>query len=113
MLRYAVADIPLSDGTVIAAGTSVIPAVDSANQDAAVFADPGEFDITRTANPHLTFSAGPHFCIGAALARAELRIATESLLRRFPDLRLAVEPGQLRRQEGALLEGFLEIPVTW
>ncbi len=113
MLRYAVADIPLSDGTVIAAGTSVIPAVDSANQDAAVFADPGEFDITRTANPHLTFSAGPHFCIGAALARAELRIATQSLLRRFPDLRLAVEPGQLRRQEGALLEGFLEIPVTW
>jgi cytochrome P450 len=112
MLRYAVADIPLGD-EVISQGTSVIPAVDSANQDSSVFAHPAEFDITRTDNPHLTFSAGPHFCIGAALARAELQIATESLLRRFPTLRLAAAPGELRRQEGALLEGFLEIPVTW
>ena len=96
-----------------AAGTSVIPAVDSANQDASVFADPGRFDITRTANPHLTFSVGPHFCIGAALARAELRIATEGLLRRFPTLRLAVAAKDLRRCDGALLEGFAELPVTW
>jgi nocardicin N-oxygenase len=67
----------------------------------------------RIDNPHLTFSAGPHFCIGASLARAELQIATESLLRRFPTLRLAVPASELRRQDGALLEGFLEIPVTW
>jgi cytochrome P450 len=112
MLRYAVEDIALDDG-LISKGTSVIPAVDSANQDSAAFPDPSEFDITRTANPHLTFSVGPHFCIGASLARAELRIATESLLRRFPELRLAVPAGELRRQQGALLDGFLEIPVTW
>ncbi len=112
MLRYAVEDIALDDG-LITKGTSVIPAVDSANQDSAAFPDPSEFDITRTANPHLTFSVGPHFCIGASLARAELRIATESLLRRFPTLRLAVPADELRRQQGALLDGFLEIPVTW
>jgi nocardicin N-oxygenase len=113
MLRFAVRDIAIRDDGLIAEGTSIIPAVDSANQDPSVFANPGKFDITRTDNPHLTFSAGPHFCIGAALARAELQIATESLLRRFPTLRLAVPASELRRQDGALLEGFLEIPVTW
>jgi nocardicin N-oxygenase len=112
MLRYAVEDISLDDAF-IRKGTSVIPAVDSANQDSSVFPDPARFDIMRIDNPHLTFSAGPHFCIGASLARAELQIATESLLRRFPTLRLAVPASELRRQDGALLEGFLEIPVTW
>lgn len=113
MMRFATADIPLGD-TVIPCGTSVIPAVDSANQDESVFADPRTFDITRpNANAHLTFSLGPHFCIGATLARAELRIATAALLRRFPTLRLAVPAAELRRQEGALLEGFVELLVEW
>jgi cytochrome P450 len=114
MLRYATDDITLIDGTVVAGGTSVIPAVDSANQDEAVFEHPEIFDITRpNASAHLTFSVGPHFCIGANLARAELRIATEALLRRFPTLRLAVPAGELTREPGALLEGFRGIPVTW
>jgi nocardicin N-oxygenase len=112
MLRYAVEDITLGD-VVIPKGSSVIPAVDSANQDPAVFPDPGEFDITRADNPHLTFSAGPHFCLGASLARAELRIATESLLRRFPGLSPVLPASELRRQEGTLLEGFVQLPVTW
>ncbi|MEU5210196.1 cytochrome P450 [Streptomyces sp. NPDC020742] len=112
MLRYAVADIPM-DGYTIPAGTSVIPAVDSANQDETVFADPGVFDISRDAAKQLSFSAGPHFCIGANLARLEVEVATERLLKRFPGLRLTVAPQELRRQEGALLEGFVELPVTW
>jgi nocardicin N-oxygenase len=112
MLRYAVDDIEM-DGYTIPKGSSVIPAVDSANQDAAVFEDPERFDITRTANPHLTFSLGAHFCIGAALARLQLQIATERLLRRFPTLRLHVPATALRRQPGALLEGFVSIPVEW
>jgi cytochrome P450 len=112
MLRYATDDIEL-DGATIPRGASVIPAVDSANQDESVFPDPERFDITRTANPHLTFSLGPHFCVGASLARVEIQIATEALLRRFPTLRLAVAPEELRRQEGSLLGGFTEIPVTW
>jgi nocardicin N-oxygenase len=113
MLRYATADIPLP-GCTIPRGSSVIPAVDSANQDETVFAEPLRFDITRPdAGAHLTFSLGPHFCIGAGLARTQLRIATAALLDRFPGLRLAVPAGELARQEGALLDGFLAIPVTW
>jgi cytochrome P450 len=112
MLRYAVADIEMH-GYTIPAGSSVIPAVDSANQDDTVFDHPELFDITRTSNPHLTFSLGAHFCIGAALARLQLQIATERLLKRFPDLRLSVPATELRRQPGALLEGFISIPVEW
>jgi nocardicin N-oxygenase len=112
MLRYAMQDIEM-DGYTIPEGASVIPAVDSANQDETVFERPDVFDITRAGNNHLTFSVGPHFCVGAALARVELQVATESLLRRFPSLRLAGPVSGLRRHEGALLEGFVEIPVTW
>ncbi|ASF12963.1 cytochrome P450 [Nocardia brasiliensis] len=112
MLRYTTADIDL-DGYTIAAGTSVIPAVDAGNFDPAVFDHPERFDITRTDNDHLTLSRGPHFCIGAGLARAELTTAIGRLLARFPTLRLAVPATELRRQEGALLEGFLGIPVEW
>jgi cytochrome P450 len=113
MLRYATEDIELGDVT-LPAGTSVIPAADSANQDETVFAAPDEFDITRhNAAEHLTFSLGPHYCIGAGLARTQLRIATGALLERFPDLRLAVPADELTRQPGALLEGFVAIPVTW
>ncbi|MFY1699364.1 MULTISPECIES: cytochrome P450 [unclassified Solwaraspora] len=113
MLRYATADIAL-DGFTIPAGTSVVPAADSANQDETVFADPGTFDITRrNAGEHLTFSLGVHHCIGAGLARTQLRIATGALLDRFPGLRLAVPVDELARQPGALLEGFVAIPVTW
>lgn len=112
MLRYAIEDIPM-DGYTIPQGASVIPAVDSANQDECVFDNPQRFDITRENNNHMTFSLGPHFCIGAALARIELQVATESLLRRFSTLRLAKPAAELRRHEGSLLEGFVEIPVTW
>jgi nocardicin N-oxygenase len=113
MLRYATDDIPLGPVT-IPRGASVIPAADSANQDESVFLDAARFDVHRpNAAAHLTFSLGPHFCIGANLARAELRIATARLLQRFPTLRLAVPVDRLRRQEGALLEGFVEIPVEW
>jgi cytochrome P450 len=113
MLRYATDDIPVG-GQTIPRGASVIPAVDSANQDETVFADPRRFDVTRpNAASHLTFSLGPHFCVGAYLARTQLRIATGALLDRFPGLRLAVPADELRRQDGALLEGFTAVPVTW
>ncbi|GAA2561033.1 cytochrome P450 [Winogradskya consettensis] len=112
MLRYVTEDIDM-DGWTIPAGSSVIPAVDSANQDETVFEHPELFDITRTQNAHLTFSLGAHFCVGAALARLQLQIATESLLRRFPGLKLHVPADKLQRQPGALLEGFISIPVEW
>ncbi|MFI0787260.1 cytochrome P450 [Streptomyces lydicus] len=112
-LRYAVADIPLSDGSVIAKGTSVLLSEESANMDEEVFAEPFKIDIRRTDNHHMTFGAGLHYCAGAALARMELQVATRSLLERLPDLRLAVTGDQLPRGLGGFTEGFTEIPVTW
>ncbi|MDF5755945.1 cytochrome P450 [Spongiactinospora sp. TRM90649] len=112
MLRYVTEDIDIG-GVRIPGGTGVIPAVESANWDERVFDRPGDFDITREHNPHLTFSAGPHFCVGAALARVELETALGALLRRFPRVRLAIPAGELRRTQGTLIESLIEIPITW
>ena len=71
----------------------------SANRDAAQFAEPDRFDVSREANAHLAFGHGPHFCLGAPLARVELQVVFGTLFRRFPTLRLA-----------APVE---ELPVTW
>jgi cytochrome P450 len=112
-MRYAVADIELSDGDIIRAGTSVLLSEESANMDDQVFDDPFTLDITRSENHHMTFGAGLHYCVGAALARMELQVATETLLRRFPHIRLAVPGETLPRGLGGFMEGFTEIPVTW
>ena len=112
-LRYALTDIELSDGTVIEKGSSVLLSEESANMDETVFNDPFTLDIRRRENHHMTFGAGIHYCVGAALARMELQVATESLLRRFPAIRLAVPGEELPRGIGGFMEGFSEIPVTW
>jgi cytochrome P450 len=112
-LRYALEDIPLADGTILKKGSSVLLSEESANMDEKVFDDPFELNIRRTENHHMTFGAGIHYCVGAALARMELQVATETLLRRFPDIRLAVPAGQLPRALGGFMEGFSEVPVTW
>nr|CAM34352.1 putative cytochrome P450 hydroxylase [Streptomyces tendae] len=112
-LRYAVDDIPLSDGSVIKKGTSVLLSEESANMDEEVFAEPFKIDIRRTDNHHMTFGAGLHYCAGAALARMELQVATRTLLERLPDIALAVPGERLPRALGGFTEGFTQIPVTW
>jgi cytochrome P450 len=112
MLRYVTDDIEVG-GVVIPRGSSIITALESANNDPAAFKCPAHFDISRSSPPQITFSVGRHFCVGASLARAELEIALGSLLSRFPDLRLAVPAGQLRRHEDAFTQGFVEVPVSW
>ena len=112
-LRYAVDDIPLSDGSVIKKGTSVLLSEESANTDEEMFPEPFKLDIRRGNNHHMTFGAGLHYCAGAALARMELQVATRALLERLPDLRLAVPGEQLPRGLGGFTEGFTEIPVEW
>ncbi|HJP80289.1 MAG TPA: cytochrome P450 [Pseudonocardiaceae bacterium] len=110
MLRYATEDIALRH-CVVPGGSSVIPAVEIANFDETVFAEPDVFDVTRADNPHLTFGFGPHFCVGASLARLEIEIAVRGLVERFPGLRLADD--ELRRRDTGLINRLVEVPVVW
>jgi cytochrome P450 len=113
MLRYVVEDIEVG-GVPIPAGSSIIPALESANVDPAVFACPAALDVERDGRrKQLTFSTGQHFCVGAPLARLELQIGLTTLLRRFPRLRLAVPLSELRRRDDPFFPGFTEIPVAW
>ena len=112
MLRYVTEDIEIA-GRTIARGTSVITALESANHDPAAFSCPADMDITRSCPQQLTFSLGRHFCAGASLARAELQIGLESLLRRFPTMRLATPLSDLRRHDDAFTQGFVAVPVEW
>ena len=81
------------------------------NRDAAVFDDPDRFDVRRDPNPHLAFGFGPHFCMGAALARLELKVMFSELLRRLPDLHLAGDP--LPRRSSNFISGPEAMPVAF
>jgi cytochrome P450 len=75
-------------GIALEAGDAVQCMIGAANRDPAYFADPDRYDIARSnADDHLSFGAGRHFCLGAALARAEVGVALDALLDRFPTLR--------------------------
>src|SRR6185436_19661707 len=88
MARTAARDVELR-GQHIREGQKVVLLYPSANRDAAVFADPFRFDVTRSPNDHLAFGLGAHFCLGANLARLELRVLLEEALQRMPGLTLA------------------------
>lgn len=79
-------------GETLRKGEQVLPMYASANRDERVFTEPSSFDLTRTHNNHVAFGFGTHFCLGANLARLELRILFEELLRQIPDFRLAPGP---------------------
>jgi methyl-branched lipid omega-hydroxylase len=80
----------------------------AANRDEAVFADPGRFDISRTPNPHVGFgAAGPHFCLGAHLARREIRVMLRELMMRVPQIRASAEPDRLL---SSFINGIKHLP---
>ncbi len=112
MERVATEDVELG-GVAVPAGSTVIPLQYSANRDEALTADPDRFDITRKPVPHMAFGTGIHFCIGAPLARLELRAAFEGLLRRLPDLRPAVDTSEIEWKQGLLIRAPVALPVTW
>jgi cytochrome P450 family 142 subfamily A polypeptide 1 len=91
MFRRVVADTELS-GTTLRAGDRVALIYPAANRDPRVFEEPDRFDISRDPNPHLAFGHGAHFCLGANLARIELRLLLEELVPRITNLQVGGEP---------------------
>ncbi|MFC1415004.1 cytochrome P450 [Streptacidiphilus sp. N1-12] len=94
------------------AGRPVLVSLGAANRDPLAFADPDRLDLDRDARAQLAFGHGIHRCLGAPLARAELAIAVSTLLRRHPDVALAVPAEQLRWRETRLMRGLVALPVT-
>ncbi|HUE32604.1 MAG TPA: cytochrome P450 [Mycobacterium sp.] len=110
MRRTLTRDIELS-GTKMAAGDKVSLWYNSANRDESKFADPWTFDVGRNPNPHLGFGGGgAHFCLGANLARREIRVAFDELRREIPDIVATEEPARLLSQ---FIHGIKRLPVAW
>jgi cytochrome P450 len=110
--RYTVEPVTVA-GIAIPAGAQVIICLAAANRDRSKYADPESLDLDRDVTRHLAFGHGIHHCLGAALARMEGLIALGSLLRRFPDLTLAVPSEDLHwnHGDGLVLRGLSELPV--
>ncbi|MGW7402894.1 cytochrome P450 family protein [Streptomyces sp. NPDC054833] len=100
-------------GTRVPAGDSVIVSLCAANRDPRRFPEPDTLDLDRSPNPHLAFGHGIHFCPGAALARAELRIALSTLLTRLPGLHLAIRDEDIQWTPAVLGRGTSHLPVAY
>jgi cytochrome P450 len=110
--RFAREDLAIA-GTEIPKGEQVTVSLLSANRDPDRFANPDAFDITRPdANRHVAFGKGIHVCLGAPLARIEGQIAFETLIRRYPELRLAVPEDEIV-WSGNFLRGFRQVPLLF
>lgn len=108
--RTATADTMIGEQA-IAAGDKIYLSYAAANRDPAVFADPDRFDITReNAAKHLSFGTGPHVCVGARLARIQLRLLLKELVERIPDIRPVGEPNFLR---SIWFNAVINMPVTF
>jgi len=108
--RYAREDIELA-GFTIPRGALVFAVLLSANRDERQFVDADVFDIERDPNPHLSFGLGSHYCLGAALARLEGRIAIRTLLDATEHIRLAGAVEDLRWRPGLLVRGVVSLPL--
>jgi cytochrome P450 len=98
-------------GTTMPAGDKVLLLIGAANHDERVFERPGRFDIDREQRTHLGFGHGIHVCLGAALARLEMRVSLEELLRRIPDYE--VDEGGLARVHSGNVRGYARMPMTF
>ena len=108
--RTATVDTELS-GQAIAAGDKVVFFHTSANRDEEIFDDPNRFDISRDPNPHISFGGGgPHFCLGANLARMEINVMFKHLLDRLPDIR---QNGEERHLQSQFINGVKHLPVAF
>ncbi|WP_051791610.1 cytochrome P450 [Amycolatopsis jejuensis] len=108
-VRVAVEDTTIG-GHPVRRGEHVVTSLPAANRDPALVANGDELDVTRARCPHLAFGHGIHHCLGATLARLELRLALPALLKRFPGLHLAAAP---EFKDRALIHGLQSLPVAW
>jgi cytochrome P450 len=111
--RTAVRDTEIS-GQPIAEGDLVLMIYAAANRDDTAFDHPDGLDVTRQPNDHVAFGAGgPHFCLGASLARLEAKIMFEALLTRFDGLAVDGDPDSFPRVHSNLIDGFSHLPIRW
>jgi cytochrome P450 len=110
--RYARTDFDI-DGVAIHAGDLILLDIGAANHDPVVFAHPERTDVARKEAPHLTFGYGGRYCIGAPLARIELKTVFAQLIPRFPSMHLTVDPATLPTRTDELAGGLVELPVSW
>lgn len=110
--RVAVQDVSLG-GVLVRAGEVVHAARPAANRDETVFDDPERIVLDRPENPHLAFGHGIHHCLGAGLARMELRAALGALTARLPTARIAVPEADLQWKSGLSVRGLHALPLTW
>jgi nocardicin N-oxygenase len=110
--RVAVTDLTLGS-TAIRAGDAVVPAMPAANRDPAVFDEPDRVDFGRRGRPHLGFGRGPHYCIGAGLARALSQVGLAMLCSRLPGLRLWNSSSPLDWRRGRNVRSLITLEVTW
>jgi pimeloyl-[acyl-carrier protein] synthase len=96
-------------GQTVAPGALVVAMIGAANRDPVVFPEPDRLDVTRADNRHLSFGFGPHFCLGAPLARLEGEVVFRKLLARYPEMRLG--SGEIRHRPNFALRGLLALPV--
>lgn len=108
--RIALDDVEIGGG-VIPKGHIVVLCTGAANRDPSVFAGPDQLDLSRHPNPHLAFGGGPHFCIGAPLARIEARLVLGPLVRRFPALHFAGRAEHWR--PSFTIRGLRELRLAW
>jgi pentalenolactone synthase len=110
--RYARTDFEI-DGVAFHVGDLVLLDIGSANHDPSAFDDPNRIDFARRAATHLSFGHGSRYCIGAPLARIELKTVFAQLIPRFPSMHLALEPAALEMRGDVLAGGLIELPVSW
>ena len=109
-MRRTVTQDTVMNGHAYRTGDKVLLMFQAANRDESVFADPHRFDITRSPNPHVGFgSAGPHFCLGAHLARREITAIWRELLTRAPRIRAAADPDYL---QSSFINGIKRLPCS-
>jgi cytochrome P450 len=110
--RLAATDVELG-GQTIRRGELVIAVIGSANRDPAQFADADTLDLDRADNKHVGFGRGPHYCLGAPLARLEAEIALTALFERLPTLRLAISESDLYWRPIPIFRSLASLPVAW